>query len=113
MLRKLLLVVALVLPVVAGSAIANDDEVIERTVTARDGRFFPEIIEVPAGKKIRLIMVNEGPGPEEFESTVLGFEKVMNEGVTRKVIIQPLKPGEYAFFGEFHMDTANGKIIAR
>ncbi|HNN87629.1 MAG TPA: cupredoxin domain-containing protein [Pseudomonadales bacterium] len=44
---------------------------------------------------------------------MLGFEKVMNEGVTRKVIIQPLKPGEYAFFGEFHMDTANGKIIAR
>jgi plastocyanin domain-containing protein len=93
--------------------LADDAELVERTVTARDGRFFPEIIEVPAGKKIRLIFVNEGPGPEELESTVLGIESVSNAGVTRKIIIQPLKPGEYAFFGEFHMDTANGKIVAR
>ncbi len=113
MLYKLLLTVALVFPAFIGSAMADDEEIIERTITARDGRLFPEVVEVPAGKKIRLILVNEGPGPEEFESDVLGFEKVMNEGVTRKVIIQALKPGEYAFFGEFHMDTAKGKIIAR
>ncbi|MCC7516409.1 MAG: cupredoxin domain-containing protein [Pseudomonadales bacterium] len=94
-------------------AYAGDDEIVERTIVIKNGRFYPDVVEVPANTKIRLIVVNEGPGPEEFESVVLGIESVSNAGVTRKVIVQPLKPGEYPFFGEFHMDTAQGKIVAK
>lgn len=29
------------------------------------------------------------------------------------VVIAPLKPGSYPFFGEFHPDTAQGRIVAK
>ena len=90
-----------------------EDDIIERKISVSAGIFTPDIIEVPTGKKIRLFVSNEGPGPEEFESSALGIESVMNAGVTRRVIIAPLKPGEYPFIGEFHMETAKGKIVAK
>ncbi|CBL44284.1 conserved hypothetical protein [gamma proteobacterium HdN1] len=96
---------------VGGHAYA-DDGVVERELRIKDGRFYPEVVTVPAGKRIRLVVINEGPGPEEFESTQLRKETVLAEGVKRNVIIAPLKPGEYPFFGEFHMDTANGILKA-
>ena len=107
------LILSVLILFVITSVSAEETEVVERVIVAKDGHFSPEIIEVPANKKIRLIFKNEGPGPEEFESGQLGFESVMNAGVTRKVVVAPLKPGEYSFFGEFHMETAKGKIIAK
>lgn len=80
---------------------------------AKDGRFNPETIEVPAGKKFKLVVRNEGPGAEEFESHELKREKVIPEGKTAEINIGPLKPGTYSFFGEFHPKTANGKIVAK
>jgi len=80
---------------------------------AKDGRFFPETIEVPAGKRFRIEIRNEGPGPEEFESLELRKETVLAEGVTRTLVFAPMKPGTYKFFGEFHMDTAKGRIVAK
>jgi hypothetical protein len=80
---------------------------------AKDGRFFPETIEVPAGKKFRIEIRNEGPGPEEFESLELRKETVLAEGVTRTLMFAPMKPGTYKFFGEFHLDTAKGRIVAK
>jgi hypothetical protein len=88
------------------------EDVVERKLVIKAGRFYPEVITVPAKKRIRLVVTNEGPGPEEFESIPLRKELILAEGVTRKVIIAPLKVGEYPFFGEFHMDTANGVIKA-
>ncbi|HFC54325.1 MAG TPA: cupredoxin domain-containing protein [Gammaproteobacteria bacterium] len=78
-----------------------------------NGRFHPEVVEVPAGKRFKLVITNKGPGPEEFESRKLRKEKVLAPGVTRSVVFAPLKPGEYRFFGEFHPDTAQGRIVAR
>lgn len=82
-------------------------------LTIRDGRFIPETLEVPANTKFRLLIKNEGPGPEEFESHELKKEKVLAEGVESFLIFQPLKPGTYPFFGEFHPKTAQGRIVAR
>jgi hypothetical protein len=55
----------------------------------------------------------EGPGPEEFESIELRKETVLAPGVTRSVVFAPLKPGVYRFFGEFHPDTAQGRIVVK
>jgi len=82
-------------------------------LTAKDGRFTPETIEVPAGKKFKLVVRNEGPGPEEFESRELNREKVIAEGKQVEINLGPLKPGTYGFFGEFHPQTAKGKIVAK
>jgi hypothetical protein len=79
----------------------------------RGGHFVPEMIEVPANTKFRLLIKNEGPGPEEFESTELNKEKVLAPGASSFLIFQPLKPGTYKFFGEFHPETAQGRITAK
>ncbi len=77
------------------------------------GRFIPETLEVPANTKFRLRIKNEGPGAEEFESIELKKEKVLAPGASSFLIFQPLKPGSYKFFGEFHPETAQGRIVAR
>lgn len=89
------------------------DELPRFELTAKNGRFTPETIKVPAGKKFRLIVSNEGPGPEEFESHELNREKVIPAGRKAQIIIGPLKPGSYSFFGEFHPETAKGQIVAK
>lgn len=83
------------------------------TLVARDGRFTPETIEVAAGKRFKLVIRNEGRGPEEFESVELRKEKVLAPGATSFLVFAPLKPGAYRFFGEFHPDTAKGRIVAK
>lgn len=82
-------------------------------LSIKAGRFYPETIEVPANTKFRLRIKNEGPGPEEFESIELRKEKVLAPGVSSFLIIQPLKPGTYKFFGDFHPDTAQGRFVAK
>jgi hypothetical protein len=83
------------------------------TLVMRAGRFVPEAIEVPANTKFRLLLKNEGPGAEEFESVELRKEKVLAPGASSFLIFQPLKPGTYKFFGEFHPETAQGRFIAK
>jgi hypothetical protein len=82
-------------------------------VVAENGRFVPEIIEVPADTRFRLRLSNRNAGPEEFETTRPFKELVVGPGVTRTTIYPPLKAGTYPFFGEFHPDTAKGRFIAR
>lgn len=82
-------------------------------LTAKDGRFQPDKVEIPAGQKIRLVVKNEGPGPEEFESSKLNREKVIMPGTSSDILIGPLKPGVYDFYGEFHPQTARGQIIVK
>ena len=76
-------------------------------------RFEPAELQVPAGKKIRLLVKNLDPSPEEFESPDLKREKVIPGGERITVYIGPLKPGRYEFFGDFNPKTARGHIIAK
>jgi hypothetical protein len=80
---------------------------------AQDHKFQPTEIEIPAGKKIELIVKNEDSTPEEFESTRLKREKVIPGGQQITVSMGPLKPGRYEFFGEFNPKTARGHIVAK
>jgi hypothetical protein len=82
-------------------------------LSIKAGRFYPETIEVPANTKFKLLIQNEGPGPEEFESIELHKEKVLAPGATSFLVFQPLKPGIYKFFGDFHPDTAQGRLIVK
>jgi len=81
-------------------------------VEIQDHLFFPDEVRVPANTKVKLLIDNHDPTPEEFESYELNREKVIM-GLSQTVIfIGPLKPGEYPFFGEFNPKTAQGKVIA-
>lgn len=87
----------------------NDDYVIR----IKDHRFIPSELEIPAGQKIKLLVKNEDPTPEEFESHSLNREKIVAGGRQITVYIGPLDPGRYGFFGDFHPKTAQGTIIAK
>lgn len=81
-------------------------------LTARNGRFYPETLHAPAGRTFSLMVTNEGPGPEEFESFDLRKEQMLAPGVTTRIEFAPLRPGIYRFFGDFHQATAKGEIVA-
>jgi hypothetical protein len=82
-------------------------------LTARNGVFEPTTIEVPAGKRFRIEIVNEGRSAIEFESRDLRQEKIIPPGGKATVSINALKAGEYRFFDEFHEQTGQGKVIAK
>ncbi|HUU74338.1 MAG TPA: cupredoxin domain-containing protein [Burkholderiales bacterium] len=82
-------------------------------IEIRNHLFEPSEIVVPANTKIKLMVYNRDPTPEEFESYELNREKVIVGNRKAVIFIGPLKPGEYPFFGEFHPKTARGKVIAR
>ena len=90
---------------------AEGDTVVVK-LTAQNGRFEPSELKVPADKRIELMVENKGPGAEEFESKILKREKVVPVGQTVKITLGTLKKGTYDFFGDYHPDTAKGKIIA-
>lgn len=77
----------------------------------RNHLFEPSELVVPAHTKIRLAVHNRDPSPEEFESWELNREKIIMGNSTARIFIGPLAPGVYPFFGEFHPQSAQGKII--
>lgn len=81
-------------------------------IVIKDHKFSPEEIRVPAGQKIKLIVDNQDPTPEEFESHDLNREKIIAGNTKATIFVGPLEPGKYHFFGEFNMATAKGDIIA-
>jgi plastocyanin domain-containing protein len=81
-------------------------------IEIKNHMFYPDRIVVPAGTKVRLIIHNRDDKPEEFESFELNREKVIAGNATTAIFVGPLSPGEYPFFGEFNLETAQGIIIA-
>ena len=96
---------------VMGQTVIADS--IEAHLVIKNHQFQPKILELPAGKKIRLTIYNQDDTIEEFESIALKREKIILANSYARIILAPLKQGEYKFFGEFHEDTAQGKIIVK
>ena len=85
----------------------------EFTLTIKDHAFEPKEITIPAGKKIKLLIVNKDATPAEFESKPLAREKVIAGKSTGTINLGPLKPGRYSFVEEYHEDdaAAQGVIV--
>ena len=95
------------------SAVAIADDMPVYKLVAKDGVFEPATIEVAAGKKFKIELSNEGPGPMEFESKDLKQEKVLAKGAKSSIVVNALKPGTYTFFDEHNPDAPKGKIVAK
>lgn len=95
--------------VLFGSNVFAATPVIELKI--QDHLFFPEVIEIPANTKVKLLVNNLDSTAEEFESYELNREKVISGNRKAVIFIGPLPPGEYPFFGEFYPKTAQGKIV--
>src|SRR5271165_2237663 len=97
---------------VAGAAFALAADGGEPTMVIKNHRFVPAELHVPAGKRITLTVENQDATPEEVESKALRVEKVIPGGGKGIVRFGPMAAGTYTFFGDFHQDTAQGKVIA-
>ncbi len=105
-----LLAPALLCLLLAAPARAADDEF---KLVIENHKFEPAELVIPAGKKVKLIVENRDPTPEEFDSHALNREKVIAGKSTATIFIGPLKPGSYEYVGEYNEKTAKGTIVAK
>lgn len=109
--RKVFIGTLLVLSCFTTSVIAGETQVFE--IMIKNHYFEPAELTVPANERVKLLIKNEDGTSEEFESHELNREKIIPGNSQAFILIDPLEPGEYSFFGEFHKDTALGKLIAK
>jgi len=83
------------------------------SISIKDHKFEPASLNVPAGKKFKLVVKNMDSSAEEFESDDLHREKIIGGGKEATINIGPLKAGTYKFFGEFNPKTAQGTLVAQ
>lgn len=95
----------------ASALVRADNPVLE--IQIKEHLFYPAEVTVPANAKVKLLVNNLDPTPEEFESYQLNREKVVGGNSKVVIFIGPLPPGEYPFFGEFNPKTAQGKVVAK
>ena len=103
---------ALAATLLAGFAAAQPSAGVTVALTLKEHRFTPQKLTVPAGRPIRIELVNQDPATEEFDSDDLHVEKDVTPHGRTSFTVGPLKPGTYAFMGELHADTASGEIVA-
>lgn len=82
------------------------------TLTLNGHRFSPETVTVPAGRPIRIELINRDGALEEFDSDDLRVEKDVTPHGRVSFTVGPLKAGSYSFMGELHPDTASGVLQA-
>jgi hypothetical protein len=107
--RLPLVLLAFLLAVPIGWANAADPTA---SLTIRNRSFEPSDLEVPAGKRIELHVMNADSTAAEFESHEMHREKVVPAGKEVVVFIGPLRAGRYEFFDDFN-PSARGHIVAR
>lgn len=80
------------------------------TITSKG--FDPARLQIPAGKKVKIMVHNATALPAEFESYQMPVEKVVPGHTDLPVYIGPLKPGSYKFFNDFAANVT-GTIIVK
>jgi hypothetical protein len=108
--KRLLYIAAPFALAVTRTLAAND--LPEYTLIVKNHVYQPSELKVPANTKFKIIVYNEDATPEEFESTDFNREKIVLPNSSIIVYVGPLRPGNYSFFGDFHQDTAKGRLIA-
>jgi plastocyanin len=98
--------------IVALAGTASADAPAGITLTLKNHRFTPATFAVPAGQKVRITLINQDPATEEFDSHDLRLEEVVTPMGRITFDIGPLQAGQYSFMGEFHAETAQGKVTA-
>lgn len=92
---------------------ARADDLLSYTITLHNGRISPAALEVPAGKRIKLVLRNEGPGPSEFENLDMHVEKILAPGSQSFVVLSSMRAGTYRFIDEFHPDAGGLNLIVK
>lgn len=104
-----------ILLLLSASAAMHAETIAPPTVELRlqNHLFEPSEIHIPAHTKVRLLIHNLDSTPEEFASWDLNRKKIIFGNHSATVLIGPLAPGTYRFFGEFNPKTALGRLVVR
>lgn len=107
--------VAMSLSLAQSPAYAEGETIDSTTITLTDGVVSPQLVEVKAGQATKLVVVNAGTKPAEFESKRLRIEQIVAPGAKMELTLRALPAGEYPFVEEFHenLDSGRGKIVAK
>ncbi len=99
--------------VVSACVVATDGAKAAEPVTLilKDHGFTPAEVRAPANERFRIEVTNQDSTPAEFESSALRAEKIVVPGGKITVMAGPLKPGTYAFFDNYHPDSARGTVV--
>lgn len=106
-----LIVILLSCALSASAATALAQETFKLTI--ENHAFTPTALTVPANVRFKIEVENRDSTPAEFESSDLHVEKIVVGGGKISMSAGPLKPGTYAFFDDYHPDTAKGTITAK
>jgi len=101
---------ALLMSLSFGALAAGEPEFI---LALENHKFTPDRIEIPVGKKVKLMVENKDATPAEFESAALKIEKIIPGKSKATIFVGPLKAGEYKFADEYNEKTAQGVIVAK
>lgn len=101
-----------VAPALAATPAGDATAAVDLVLTLQDHRFSPSSVTVPAGRLIRIELINRDPASEEFDSEDLRVEKDVTPHGRARFTVGPLEPGTYSFMGELHAATANGELRA-
>ncbi len=93
-----LVVALLFLP--AGSAAAAPQTVFHLMIVNQ--AFEPDNLTIPAGQRVKIMVKNKDSLPAEFESHDVKREVVIPGKTELPVYLNPLEPGTYHFFNDFH-----------
>lgn len=103
--------VAIAAALLASSLAVHAADVPEFHLAIQGHAYQPTELKIPADTKVKLVIENRDASPEEFESTEFNREKIVLPNSTITVYVGPLKRGSYKFFGDFHQETAQGRLI--
>jgi hypothetical protein len=107
------LIAAALVAVLALSCAARAADDPEFRIEFNDGKISPQRLEVPAKTRFKIVLVNKGKTPIEFESTSLKKEKVVAPESESFIVFRTLDPGEYEFFDDFHLETPPAVLVAK
>jgi uncharacterized protein (DUF58 family) len=82
------------------------------SVSVKNHRFQPAQIHAPAKVPIELRVKNLDSTAMEFESDTLHVEKVVSGNSEAVIRLQPLNPGRYEFYDDYHQEST-GVLVVR
>ncbi len=109
--RAALLVLAATVALI-GTASSASPPMPTVTLILKGHRFTPAEVKAPAGQRFKIVVVNQDTATDEFDSHDLKVEQLITPNGRVSITVGPLKPGVYNFMGEFHSETAQGKLTA-
>jgi plastocyanin len=97
--------------VIAAKADAAAEQVFHLTIVNQ--AFEPDTLTIPAGQRVKIMVMNKDSIPAEFESNEAHREVVIPGKTELPVYVGPLEPGTYHFLNDFHPQSKGTLIVKK